>query len=174
MLLTPHLVTISYIATLMEPNIFTIVLGTIISYFIIELIPHWDPKNFESILITYFRLFDLILGSIYLVLLLFLVFSDPKGFFLFNKQITISFFSFLASVVTLVIWVFFNIFRQYIPKGTLPRQIADFFAGIKYEDKSFWGIAIQFSMTFLSFVFLFGIAQPPDFSNIVRILTLPR
>lgn len=173
MLLTPHLVTMSYIATFMEPNALTVILGTIVSYFIIELIPHWDPKNFESIWVTYFRLFDLLLGSVYLVLLLFIVFSQPNGFILLNKQITIEFYSFLASIVTLIMWVFFNIFRQYIPKNTLPRQIVDFFAGIKYEDKSFWGIAIQLSITFLSFVFLFGIAQPPDFSNIVRILTLP-
>lgn len=173
MLLTPHLVTMSYIATFMEPNALTVILGTIVSYFIIELIPHWDPKNFESTWVTYFRLFDLLFGSAYLVLLLFIVFSQPNGFILLNKQITIGFYSFLASIVTLIMWVFFNIFRQYIPKNTLPRQIADFFAGIKYEDKSFWGITIQFSITFLSFVFLFGIAQPPDFSNIVRILTLP-
>lgn len=153
MLLTPHVLT-GMIAGRLSSSVVLSVFLSLVLFFIIEMIPHWDPVEDKSRRTVVIRLADL---GISLILFLTLIFFND-----FDINILI------GGITSFFVYIFFYLIDLFKPKSESLSWIWKFRKRVKYEDKSVWGILIQLSICILGITFLLNLIDIPTWDRIRR------
>ena len=109
MLLTPNILTASMLSHSFSSNwILSIVVG-LLTYFLLNLIPHWDPQNYNKLIVKVARYLDFSLTSAYVLFMIFVLFQKDQSFtFSLNSlEVNFNLQSILGAFSNLIIYLAF-------------------------------------------------------------------
>jgi hypothetical protein len=169
MLFLPTLLFGSIFASAFTENIFLGFFLGIFSYFLINLIPHYNFETKTTQENRFVIIFDYIFA---LIFILFLLFSTSNIFFsseflVYGSEVNITIshlFGALGSLLMLGLKKYINNSKK---ESTIYLKIQKFFEDIEYIDKSAWGISLQFAMTLLTLSILFRLFDFPSWEIIL-------
>lgn len=157
MLLTPHALSGMAFADQVD-NIFISVFLVILSYFILEFVPHWDPENNTNQRANLVKVLDfgftiLSFGLVILYKFLFL-----------ESDLDLNFF--IGGVVALILYFMFH----YPPKLFGMKVyifVSQFHKSYKRVDRSIWGMTIHVAVSIIAIAFLLGQVTITGLSGVV-------
>lgn len=167
MLLTPNILTASMLSHSFSDNwVLSIVLG-VVTYFFLNLIPHWDPQNFDKPIVKIARYLDFSMTSAYVLFMIFVLFQKDQSFTFSLNSLDVNFNlqSVLGAFANLFVYLAFYFL------DTNKNKVWQFFVKIdkkfRYIDRSLWGIFVQFALTILSFTILFRLIDFPSWNKVL-------
>ncbi len=153
MLLTPHVLT-GMLAGSLAPNFLLSPFYSLASYFLLEMIPHWDPekdKNRRGEIIHYI---DILFSISALFTVIIARDLNPKYIFGGLTSFILYFVFYYASKLEIKNY-YFNLLKNL--KNNL-----------KYTDKSMWGILVQVSVCILVLTIIFDLIDFPTWDRIQK------
>lgn len=167
MLLTPNVLTASMLAYSFSDEWWISTLVGVLTYFFLNLIPHWDPENYQKLIVRVARFIDFLLALIFLLFMVIVIWYKDLSFIILSDsfELNLNEHSFIGALTNLIVYLFFYFFDNKNIK------IWGFFLSIdkklRYVDRSIWGISIQIAVTILSFTIVFGLIDFPSWKNIL-------
>lgn len=169
MLLTPHLMAGAFVSSYFGGNIFISVIVTFLNYFFIESIPHWDPENPKKKLTHITRYLDYFFSSIIITFCIYILFLGGKlSFVSYGLNVTLNYFHISGVFITLLIYLIINLLTTL---SNPPKYVVSFlklYKRIKNNDRSYWGIFIQFAIVVVSFAIIFRYFHIPSIAELLR------
>lgn len=153
MLLTPHILSGMVFGGFASNPALSPFLG-VLSYFVLEMIPHWDPENRDRKIVNLIKIADLWVGIISFLVVIGLIGSNPA------KNI-------LGGISTGLVYLLFSVLHLFPHQNEFVKQLHKYKIGIKYTDRSSWGILIQVSICILAVAILFKLVDFPSWQKIV-------
>jgi hypothetical protein len=151
MLMTPHVLSGMVFGDIPGSYLWAPALG-LLSYFVLELIPHWDPEDPQKKRFTLVRSLDF--GICFILFFLFSALRD------FDAGVM------LGGLFAGVPYLIFYIIMIFAHEGSIPGLIHHYKSKIKYSDKSVWGVIIQFAICMLAIAILFDLVDFPTWEKI--------
>lgn len=153
MLLTPHVLTGMLVGGL-TPSIFLVPFTALISFVLVELIPHWDPSDNTKKRTAIIRYIDFFLALI--ALLVVTILKDMSFGHLFG--------GFFVAVY----YIFFFLLTHLPIENPKLFTLKHFKKKLTYSDRSFWGILIQASICILVISIMFDLIDFPTWDKLTR------
>jgi hypothetical protein len=151
MLLTPHVLSGMFFAD-MSPSVFLVPFFSVISFFFLEMIPHWDPEFETSRKNTILRSIDIVLSLVsFLSIVLF------RGF---------DFGVIIGGVSSFLIYFVFHFLSLVKVENPLLSKLNGFRKKLKYHDRSAWGIMVQVAICVLCVTLLLNLVDFPTWERI--------
>jgi len=168
MLLTPNILTASMLSLSFSESWWLSIFIGVFTYFFLNLIPHWDPENYQKLIVKVARYIDFSLASVYALFMFFVLFQKDFSFtFSLNSlEVNFNIQSILGAFTNLLIYLAFYFFDNK------DNKIWAFFVRIdkklRYVDRSVWGIFIQIAITILSITILFRLIDFPSWNKVLN------
>lgn len=169
MLFVPTVLVGSLFGFAFTSNIFFAFFAGLISYFLINIIPHWSPENHSKKFVLAIRYADFVLGTGYFVFLVLVLFSQGSSvsFMINGLEVVFDsrhFFGALGGIIPFL-FVYIGKIKEYKNKYFLDCfKLAKKFS---YQDRSFWGIFVQIAITIVAITILFRLIDFPSWQRIV-------
>jgi len=150
MLFTPHILSGMMFGSFASDYGFAFLLG-FFSYFLLELIPHWDPEETNKKSIATIRYIDVGLAAIsFLVVIM-------------TKQLDKSYI--LGGIGAIVPYICFQL-APFFTHHEIVLKLVKFKKRLTYKDKSAWGVLIQLSICIISVSIMFQLIDFPTLDKI--------
>lgn len=151
MLLTPHILAGMYAGSLPDNFVFSPILS-ILSYFFLEAIPHWDPENFGRKRVQVIHYIDFTFAIILYLVIIFVKEFDVKLV--------------LGGLFSVLMYALFLLLEHSKVHNALVEKVVNFHNKLKYTDRSLWGVLIQVSVSVICFALLFNLIDFPTWNRI--------
>ena len=160
MLLTPHVLSGMMFGGFANDYRLSPFLG-LISYFIVELIPHWDPENKDSKTVLWIRFLDIILAFVTFFGVIMFMQIDPDRRNMVPQYL-------LGGIGGSLPYLFFfaAMWNHHISDTLLKAHT--FKSKIKFRDRSGWGILIQVAICILCIAIIFKLLPFPSWNKFVQ------
>lgn len=172
MLLLPTLLFASVMGNSFAGNIFMAFFVGLISFFLINLIPHWTPENFQKKSVVFIRYTDFVLAGLYFCFLIFAVLQPG-----FDLQLEINGYEvafntihLIATLAAAILYFFFYYYKAKEIKNRYIKAFYDFGEMISYKDRSLWGLFVQFAIIVVCVTILFHLIDFPSWQKILTSL----
>jgi hypothetical protein len=161
MLLTPHVFAGMLFGSLSNDYRYAPLLG-LLSYFFLELIPHWDPENDSRMIIKVIRYIDFCIAIISFVIVIFLYTPSQDGILGATLDPRLV----LGGIFGALPYIILYFSKLLWAKNKTYLATEKILSTFKYTDHSFWGILIQFSVCVICVAVIFQLIDFPTWEKI--------
>jgi hypothetical protein len=168
MLLTPNILTASLLSHDFSGSVFGSILISVLTYFVLNLIPHWDPQNHNRLIVKIARYLDFAFSASYLAFMVIVLFQPDSSlnFTLNSQEVNFNLYSVLGAFVNAIIYLAFYAATILNIKNKFIKKLISFDITVRYHDRSLWGILVQIGLTILSLTLLFRLIGFPSWDRI--------
>lgn len=169
MLLIPTILVGSLFGYAFGTNLISAFLVGLISYFLLNIIPHWNPRNFENHYVVTIRYLDFAFGLTYFFFLFFAILQKGNSltFAINNSLVLFDARHFFGALGALLLFLFYYFLKNKEIKNIIIKKIYDLGQMISYQDRSLWGIFVQIAITIVSITILFRLIDFPSWQKIM-------
>lgn len=162
MLLTPHVLAGMLFGSFSNSVYMVPFLG-LFSYFVLELIPHWDPQNFNKPIIKILRYIDFCIASVAFIVILFLKQTSGN---LSSSGIIFDMRYLVGGIFGALPYFIFNLFPLLLTDSNFFTRAKDMHKKFTYNDRSVWGLMIQISICIICIAILFKLVDFPTLQRL--------
>ncbi len=174
MLLFPTVLVGSLFGYSFGGNFFGAIIAGLISYYLINLIPHWSPENFSRKDVVIIRYTDFVVSACYFSFLLFVVLATDGDFAFkssFSQEIVIfNYLHFWGALAASSLFLFFYFVKNKSFENIVLKLFIEYSQKLAYTDRSLWGIFVQIAIVIVSLTILFSFIDFPSWQTIVNSL----
>lgn len=149
MLLTPHVFAGMLAGSFTSDYVLSPFFG-LASYFILEIIPHWDPENHNRTDVRFIRILDIVVATISFFVVILMKQLDPRYV--------------LGGIFAAIPYLFF----YFSDLMKINSRILTWKKKFQYTDRSAWGILIQGAICIIAITIIFNLIDFPSKDRFLR------
>lgn len=169
MLFVPTILTGSLFGMSFGTNFIFAFISGFISYYLINIIPHWAPENFQKKWVLIVRYIDLALGGGYFLFLLYVVFAQNSflSFTINGLEVVFDIRHFAGAIGAMIPFFFVYLGKTQEFRNDILLKTFNLMKKISYQDRTFWGIFVQIAITIVAITILFRLIDFPSWQRIL-------